>query len=186
MSRILLANFGSLDSLKVRMRCGARPCVFQMRCTEVRLTPAALAIALPVQRVISPGGSPTVRATIRSASSSASLGIRDGRVLSHSRPATPSSMNRLCQRQTAVLLTSAVRMTAAAPSPSAVPRTIRARQTCFWALLRSLMITCKRLRSVGLRWTMIPVRIRQTGYHPEMFGNPERDLRWHEPLEIRN
>ena len=60
-------------------------------------------------------------------------------------------MNRACQRQTAVLLTPAVRMIAAVPSPSAVASTIRARQTCFCRLLRSSTIACRRLRSVGLR-----------------------------------
>ena len=45
MSRTLVANFGSLEILKLRMRFWARPWAFQMRCTEVRLTPAALAIS---------------------------------------------------------------------------------------------------------------------------------------------
>ncbi len=35
----------SFDSLKVRMRCGLRPCAAQMRCTLRWLTPAAFAIA---------------------------------------------------------------------------------------------------------------------------------------------
>jgi hypothetical protein len=105
----------------------AKPWARQMRCTEVRLTRAILAITRPVQGVISPGGSPRGRATIRSATSSASLGTRAGRVLSCSSPGTPSSMNRACQRQTAVLLTPAVRMIAAVPSQSAVASTIRAR-----------------------------------------------------------
>jgi hypothetical protein len=48
------------------------------------------------------------------------------------------------------------------PSPSAVANTIRARQTCFWGLLRSSTIAWRRLRSVGLRWTVTPVRIPQT------------------------
>ena len=38
--------------------------------------------------------------------------------LSLRRPSTPSDMNRSCQRQTAVLLTPAVRMIVAVPSPS--------------------------------------------------------------------
>ena len=36
--------------------------------------------------------------------------MREGRVLSRKSPSTPSCMNRSCQRQTAVLLTSASRM----------------------------------------------------------------------------
>jgi hypothetical protein len=40
--------------------------------------------------------------------------------------------------------------------------TIRARQTCFWGLLRSSTITCRRLRSIGFKWTVMPVRILKT------------------------
>src|ERR1700710_426481 len=76
MSRTLAANLGSLDSLKVRIRCGAKPWARQMRWTEVRLTPAILAITRPGQWVVSPGGCASVRAPIRSAISSASLGTR--------------------------------------------------------------------------------------------------------------
>ena len=56
MSRSFSANFGSFDSLKVRMRCGASWWASRMRCTERRLTPAALASIRPVQWVASPGG----------------------------------------------------------------------------------------------------------------------------------
>jgi hypothetical protein len=48
-ARTLAAKLGSLDSLKVRMRCGAKPWTRQMRCSEVRLTRATLAITRPVQ-----------------------------------------------------------------------------------------------------------------------------------------
>ena len=40
------------------------------------------------------------------------------------------------QRRTAVLLTPATYVISMVPSPSAVARTIRARQTCFFGLLR--------------------------------------------------
>src|SRR6476620_10560275 len=43
MSLSFAANFGSVDSLKVRTRCGASRCASRMRCTERRLTPAAFA-----------------------------------------------------------------------------------------------------------------------------------------------
>ena len=49
----------------------------------------------------------------------------------------PSVMKRSCQRQTVVLAVSARRMTSAVPQPSAVSKTIRARQTCFCGLFRS-------------------------------------------------
>jgi hypothetical protein len=54
----LSANFGSLESSNWRTRCGARPWLCQMCCTEETLMPVALAIAAAVQWVASPGGSP--------------------------------------------------------------------------------------------------------------------------------
>ena len=57
MSLSLGTNSGSFESLKRRTRCGARPCAFQMRCTEDTLMPAASAMAAPVQWVASCGGS---------------------------------------------------------------------------------------------------------------------------------
>src|SRR5215217_5946138 len=53
MSRSFGTNSGSLESLKRRTRCGAKPCARQMRWAEETLTPAALAIAAPVQCVAS-------------------------------------------------------------------------------------------------------------------------------------
>src|SRR5687767_11834407 len=55
MSRSFSANAGSLDSLKVLMRWGWRPCARQIRCTERRLIPAAAAMARPVHCGASPG-----------------------------------------------------------------------------------------------------------------------------------
>ena len=52
-------------------------------------------------------------------------------------------MNRACQRQTAVLLTPAVRMIAAVPSPSAVASTIRARQEYFVRSKASFKRVCE-------------------------------------------
>src|SRR5262245_1196336 len=65
MSLSLGTNSGSFESLKRRTRCGARPCAFQMRCTEDTLMPAASAMAAPVQWVASCGGSVAVRAEQR-------------------------------------------------------------------------------------------------------------------------
>src|SRR5205085_5794009 len=53
-----------------------------------------------VQCVVSPGGSPCVRATTRAATSGPSGGMRAGRVLSRRSPTTPSCAKRSCQRQT--------------------------------------------------------------------------------------
>ena len=62
----------------------------------------------------------------------------------------------------AVIVDGPLDVECAARSEPAVASTIRARQTCFWGLLRSSTIACRRLRSVGLRWTVTPVRIPQT------------------------
>src|SRR5271165_3485330 len=44
MSCTLSQNFGSLESLKLRVRCGLSSCAAQMRCTLEWLRPTALAI----------------------------------------------------------------------------------------------------------------------------------------------
>src|SRR5512144_404202 len=62
--------------------------------------PVALAIAAAVQWVASPGGSPAVNSTTRAITVLSKGGLRDGHVLSRSRPYTPACMNRSCQRQT--------------------------------------------------------------------------------------
>src|SRR5512134_3841808 len=140
----LSANFGSLESLNWRTRCGARPWLRQMRCTEEMLIPVALAIAAAVQWVASPGGSPAVNSTTRAITVLSKGSLRDGRVLSRSRPSTPAPMNRSCQRQITDLLLPVCRMSAAVPSPSAVKSTIRARQTCFCGLFRLATIAASR------------------------------------------
>ena len=99
---------------------------------------AAFAISSPVQWVVSPGGSPSVSATTRAAVSGPSGWMREGRVLSRSRPTNPSSMKRSCQRQTQVFDLSVRRIISLVPTPSAVKSTISARQTCFCGALRSV------------------------------------------------
>src|SRR5258705_10005432 len=58
MSLSFSANSGSFDSLKIRIRWGARWWASRMRCTERRLAPTALASSRPVQWVAFPGGRP--------------------------------------------------------------------------------------------------------------------------------
>ena len=89
-------SLGSLESLNCRTRCGCSPCARQMRWTELTLMPAALAIIAPVQWVASPGGS------VERQSDDAlghlrrrAAGCASGRVLSRSRPSTPSSHEAL-------------------------------------------------------------------------------------------
>ena len=91
MSSTFSAKAGSFERLKVRMRCGCSLCVAQMRCTERRLMPTALAIARPVQWVVSPGGSEQVSASTRATVAKVSGGLPGGRDLSRSRPSTPCS-----------------------------------------------------------------------------------------------
>jgi hypothetical protein len=108
-----------------------------MRWTELKLSPTAFAIRAPVQWVVSPGGSPSVSATTRSAVSAPSGFMREGRVLSRSSRSNPSSIKRSCQRQTQVLDFLVRLMISFVPTPSAVNSTISARQTCFCGMLRS-------------------------------------------------
>src|SRR4051812_26784566 len=137
MSRSLAANAGALDSLKVRTRCGRSLWARQIRCTELMLIPTAAAMALAVQWVASCGGSVGVSSTTRSIVACARGGMRDGRGLSRSRPATPSRTNLSCQRQTHGLDLPVRRTISPVPRPSAVARTILARQTCFCGLFLS-------------------------------------------------
>ena len=159
MSRSLATKSGSLESLKVLTRCGRSLWARQIRCTELMLIPVAAAMAAAVQWVASPGGSVGVRATTRSIVACDKGGTRGGRVLSRSSPATPSRMNRSCQRQTHGFDLPVRRTISPVPRPSAVARTILARQTCFCGLLRSAATASRRARSAALTSTLIPSRI---------------------------
>src|SRR5215510_12300195 len=124
--------------------------------------PTALAMAAAVQWVVSPGGGPAVRSITRATTTLSSGGLREGRVLSRNRPSTPACMKRSCQRHTTDLLLPVRRMISAVPKPSAVSKTIRARQTCFCGLFRLATIAASRRRSAALTSTTIPVRIPKT------------------------
>jgi hypothetical protein len=76
---------------------------FQIACTVDAATPATLAIARNVQWVASCGGDCCVRRTISATRCGGTGALPGGRDLSQSRPATPSCMNRSCQRHTQVL-----------------------------------------------------------------------------------
>src|ERR687885_33016 len=160
MSRNLATNSGSLDSLKVRTRCGTRPCAFQIPCTAPRLIPAAFAMARPVQCVASHGGPRRVSSTTRSTIVSGKGGVPGGRVLSRSTPPPPPATKRSRQRRTQGLDLPVRRTVALVPSPSAAARMILARQTCFWGLLRSATTASRRARSAAETSTVIPPRIR--------------------------
>jgi hypothetical protein len=127
--------------------------------TELALMPAAFAIIAAVRCVASPGGSPWVKARVRSRTLAGSGGMRERRVLSRSRPSTPARMNRYCQRHTVTLLVPAWRMISLVPTPSAVSKTICARHTCFCGLFRWATIASNRARSVADTSTAIPSRM---------------------------
>ena len=131
----------------------------QTRSTELGLIPVAAAMALAVQWVASCGGSAAVSSITPSIAACGSGGIRAGRVLSRSRPGTPSRMNRFCQRQTLGFDLPVRRMISPVPSPSAVAKMIPARQTCFCGLFRSATTASRRARSAALTSTLIPSRI---------------------------
>src|SRR5450759_1077942 len=81
-------------------------------------------------------------------------------------------MKRSCQRQTQVFDLPVRRMISLVPTPSALNRTISARQTCLCGALRSRASAFKRRRSAGLRVMEIPVRMRQTRMHPVSWESP--------------
>ena len=68
---------------------------------------------------------------------------------------------RSCQRQTQVFDLPVRCMISLVPSPSALSKTISARQTCFCGALRSRTSASKRKRSGGVTMMEIPVRMRQ-------------------------
>jgi len=162
----LVGESGVLGDLERRTRCGWSPCPAQMRRTEDGLIPKVLAIAGALQWVASWRGAWLVSTTTRSTVSAGSGGMREGRVLSRVNPATPSCMKRSCQRHTAVLSLPMASVMALVPLPSAVSRTIRARQTCFCGRLRSRAIASNRTRSAGLTAMVIPLRIGHTRTKP--------------------
>ena len=84
----------------------------------------------------------------------------------------PSCMKRSCQRQTQVFDLPVRRMISLVPIPSALNRTISARQTCLCGALRSRASTFRRRRSAGLRVMEIPVRMRQTRMRPVRWESP--------------
>jgi hypothetical protein len=121
---------------------------------------ASHGLGRPVGRLVR--GSVTVSSITRSITACGKGEMRAGRVLSRSSPSTPSAMNRACHRHTQGLDTPAWRLIASVPSPSAVARMIRARQTCFCGLFRSATTASKQARSPAPTSTLIPAPIHRT------------------------
>jgi hypothetical protein len=162
MSWSFSAKAGSVESLKLRQRCGARPCAFQMLWIVETARPQAAAIARAVQCVASCAGGASVRRTTSSTRAASIGALPGGRVLSCNSPSTPATMNRSCQRQTVVFDLPVAAMMPFVPEPSAVRRMIRARQTCFCGVLRSATTASRRRRSAAETEMKIPRRMPQT------------------------
>ena len=129
----------------------------------------------PVRRLRRGGGASVRRTT--SATRAASTGaLPGGRVLSRKVPPTPAAMNRSCQRQTVVFDLPVAAMMAFVPKPSAVSSMIRARQTCFCGVLRSLTMVSRRRRSAAETEMEMPLRMPQTSHAPRRKGIPIRTL----------
>ena len=162
MSWSFSAKAGSLDSLKARQRCGARPWAFQIFCTVATPSPTAFAMARAVQCVASCGGGSWVSRTSFATRSSPTGALPGGRVLSTSSPSTPACAKRSCQRQTVVFDLPVKVMTPVVPTPSEVRRMIRARHACFCEVLRSATMASRRRRSAAETEIVIPLRMPQT------------------------
>ena len=102
-----------------------------MRCAEDTLTPAALAMGAPVQWVASCSSLVGGQRHHLVDDLLAERRHPRGRVLSRSKPSTPSAAKPSCQRQTQVLDLPARRMISTVPRPAAEKARSRPRQACF-------------------------------------------------------
>ena len=86
--------------------------------------------------------------------------LRRGKIsLSRSRPSTPSTMNRSCQRQTQVFDLPVAAMIATVPRPSSVRRMIRACQTCFCGDPRAATSALSRALSAEVTSISLPMHM---------------------------
>ena len=106
MSSTFAAKAGSLDRLKVRMRCGCSRCAAQIRCTARNEMPTfGHGAAGPVRRT---AGRFRARQFQHAGDGfGRERRLPGGRVLSRNRPSTPASANRCCHRHTEGRLTPA-------------------------------------------------------------------------------
>jgi hypothetical protein len=178
-----VALHAAADDLGPRARRGWRT-AWSCRgaCSRGSLSLTAFDIIAAVQCVASPGGSSRVIATVRSRTLAGSGGMRDGRVWSRNRPATPARINRSCQRHTVTLLMPVRRIISLVPTPSAVSSTIRARQTCFCGLFRLATIASKRPRAAAPTATVIPSRMLAPPFGRATIHDQDSYVRFH-PLE---
>ena len=163
-------ELGVLRQLELPDPMGWSPCARQMRWTEVTLTPAAWPSPRQSSDRFADGAS-IVSVTTRAAIRGSSFGMREGRVLSCRSPSTPSAAKRSCQRQTQVLDLPVRAMIAFVPAPSALSKTICARQTCFCGAFRSLTTPRSRSSSAAVTENEMPFRMPQLARRKSA-GNP--------------
>jgi hypothetical protein len=160
---------GSVDSLKVRTRCGFKPWAAQIRCTLRWLTPAAFAMARQVQCVASPGGSAWVISTTRSITAGDNGGLPAGRVASCSNPSTPSAMKRACQRHRRLPF-AGLPLDRHRANPCGASSTICARHTWLYGLFPDPVTASSRSRSPGSSRTSMPFLIQPDSHAREPAG----------------
>ena len=102
------------------------------------------------------------------------LDARWSRLIAPKPRSTPPLPNRSCQRQITVLALPVACMISAVPRPSAVRRTIFARQTCFCGLLRLITTASSALRSAALNLMFLRSCILQTRTRESGQGMPQR------------
>src|SRR6476646_3840928 len=129
-SMSLSSNFGSVDTLKVSTRCGAKPRSDQIRCTVAGLTPTCLAIVRHDQCVAPGGVVVVVNSTIRAIVSSGIEGLRPRPSRIFSSPANPSSTNRVRHARTVTGVTPTSSAITALATPSAAISNTRDCNTC--------------------------------------------------------
>src|SRR5829696_4018203 len=129
-SMSLSSNFGSLDTLNVSTRWGCNPRSDQIRCTVAGLTPTRLAIVRHDQCVAPGGVVVVVNRTISAIVSSPIEGLRPRPSRMLSKPASPSSPNRVRHARTVTGVTPTSSAITALATPSAAINNTRACTTC--------------------------------------------------------
>ena len=148
------ANWGSLLILNVRVRCGLRPCLRQIRRTLFSLRPVAAAIMRVLQWVAFEGLSCVVFRITSWIFAGVIVGVLPGRGASFSSAAKPPSKNRFRQRAAfsgMILNLAAICLSCI---PDAASKTIRARSTLRAEALRarardSSVSRCSALSTTG-------------------------------------
>src|SRR5215471_10671937 len=148
MSRTLSINSGSLESLKVSLRCGAKAKACHTRCTLLRLKPQAAANERVLQCVACLGVDSKVIVKIRSTSASLSRRGVPGRGSSN-KPSSPFCRNRVRHLPTICFVIRKRLATSVLLFPVALSRMMRARWARACPVFALLVQLSSDSRSVG-------------------------------------